>query len=124
MSISDGYLQDLLKLHRILAFLIVTLNVNIATAQQTKLANSGVAIIPYPKEVELTGSPFIFDKLITIVLDKDVSVNDQFAADELCKYLSVQAGIKCAISKSKGERSIVLTRKGADKKYGEEGYSL
>jgi hexosaminidase len=124
MGINDGYLRGFLKFHCTLVFLFLLLYIDIASAQQTKLAKSGIAIIPYPKEVELSGSPFVFDKLITIVQDKNASVNDQFAADELFKYLSARPGIKCVLSQRKGERSIILTRKGAGRKYGEEGYSL
>ena len=54
-------------------------------AQQTVLSQNGIAVIPYPKEVKLTGTDFVLDNSTTIVIDKNTTPNDQFAVAELLK---------------------------------------
>ncbi len=93
-------------------------------AQQTTLFQNGIAIIPYPKEVKLNESNFILDNNTTIVIDKNATQRDQFAATELSKYLTEQLGVKLKIAQRSPGKAIVLSRKGAGKNLGDEGYSL
>jgi hexosaminidase len=95
-----------------------------ARAQSAKLYEHGIALIPHPKEARINGGNFRLDSDVNIVLDKNASAKDRFAADELIKYLSSVGGIEAKISNSHSKRSIVLTRKSGDKKAGNEGYSL
>ncbi len=96
----------------------------LATTAQTNLFQQGIAIIPYPKEVRLTGSDFTLNSAVNIVLDKNASANDRFAAEELSKYLRDELKLQPAISNKAKGTSIYLTRKGFDKKKGPDGYSL
>lgn len=95
-----------------------------AYAQQTVLSQNGIAVIPYPKEVKLTGTDFVIDSNIIIVTDKNATQNDQFAVAELVKYLDEVLGIKPKTAQRSSGKAIYLTRKAANKKLGAEGYSL
>ncbi len=95
-----------------------------AGAQATSLFQKGIAIIPYPKEVKLTGRDFILDNNVTIVTDKNATPDDQFAVAGLLKYLDEVLGIKPKSGRQASGKTIYLTTKGADKKLGPEGYSL
>ena len=95
-----------------------------AVAQQTVLSQNGIAIIPYPKDVKLKGQDFILNNGIKIVLDKNASKNDQFAAAELLKYFNTDLGLQSSISQDASGKFILLTRKKGNKKLGEEGYSM
>lgn len=94
-------------------------------AQETDLYNSGIYLIPYPKEVKFSGDDFTLDDKVTINLDKNASENDKFAAAELEKYLREELKINIPVlqTSTKG-KSIVLTHKGAGKNSDDEGYRL
>ena len=95
-----------------------------AAGQQTALFQKGIAVIPYPREVTLKGDDFAASDGLTIVLDKNPSSSDTFAAHELLDYIAHQWGLSCSIGANPAGPAIFLTRKGADKKWGAEGYSL
>lgn len=106
-------------------FLLLSLAGGItAFAQASELTKHGISLIPYPKEVKLTGERFVFGKDLNIVLDKDASENDKFAGNELLKHLTTVTGLKARISTSRSKKSIILTRKNADKESGDEAYEL
>jgi hexosaminidase len=94
-------------------------------ASQTALWQEGVSLIPYPQEVALDGDDFVFsDGAVNIVLDEDASQADRFAAADLAGRLEERFGIKAQISYSANGNAIVLTRKGAPGKVGDQGYEL
>ncbi|HEX5023945.1 MAG TPA: beta-N-acetylhexosaminidase [Agriterribacter sp.] len=105
-------------------FLVFTGNSYRALAQETGLAKQGISLIPYPKEVQLQGTDFVLDENTNIVLDKNASEGDQFAAAGLVDFLKDQFGLLPHITKTTSKNSIQLTRKRADKKLGIEGYTL
>ncbi len=96
----------------------------VVSAQQSSLFQKGIAIIPSPKQVKFTKTNFILDNTMRIVVDKNASQNDQFAATELLKYFNEVLGIKSTTGNRSSGKAIYLTRKSADKKLGVQGYSL
>lgn len=94
------------------------------SGQPAVLNSHGISLIPYPKEARPGNASFVFGNETTIVLDKTVSENDRFAANELLRHLTAVTGIKAKISARPSGKSVILTRKNADKKWGNEGYSL
>ncbi len=98
---------------------------HVSVAQETELSKAGICLIPYPREVTLRGSDFIFDNSVTVKLDKNASETDKFAAAELVKYLKDELKIKSTIQYVIAPgKSIVLTRKGADNIKDDQGYQL
>lgn len=95
------------------------------SAQETELSKAGISLIPYPKDVQTTGTDYSFSNTTTIELDQNASGNDKFAAAELSKYLLDEFNIKTKIEQSSSEPgSIILTRKGNIAKLNDEGYTL
>ena len=88
------------------------------------LYSMGLNVIPYPKQVKKTGSDFNFKNELTIVLDKNHSVSDRFAADELIKDLKEEWNINARIGFSGTYPSIVLTRNRAGKSLKDQGYKI
>src|SRR5690349_21713499 len=78
-------------------------------------------LIPYPQEVGADGKTYAF-KDISIVADKNASKEDLFSAEELVRSLKTDFNIDA--NKGQPSGSIILTRKGADKRLGKEGYQL
>ena len=107
------------------SFILILLFHYSSLAQEiTELSKAGIHIIPYPQEVKLRGDDFTLGKKLTIVLDKTATENDKFAADELAKYLNEKLNIQTIIQNAPFGKSIILTRKMAAKKSGDEGYTL
>ncbi|HUQ67731.1 MAG TPA: beta-N-acetylhexosaminidase [Flavitalea sp.] len=120
MKIHFSYVHTLL-----VTLLIILLSGYVASAQETALSKAGISIIPYPKEVKIKGSDYVFSNATTITLDENASENDKFAADQLSKYLLEEYAIKTSIQQKPSQsKSIILTRKGNIGKVTEEGYSL
>lgn len=92
--------------------------------QESELTKAGIHLIPYPREVKLEGADFRLEGPLTIVLDKNATENDRFAATQLTDHLNKDLGIITSFRKTPAGKSIILSRKGADKKTGEEGYTL
>lgn len=109
---------------RVIMLLILTCSRVLLVAQETELYKQGISIIPYPKEVKLQGNDFVLDNDITIVLDKNASESDKFSAEQLSMLLSGEYGLKPVIGNASAKKSILLTRRGADKKNGDEAYEL
>src|SRR6478735_3171871 len=110
------YRKSSFAYHLLVAILFFLGNKFTANAQQTALSQKGIAIIPYPKQVTFIGSNFILDNNIAIVVDKKATKNDQFAADELSKYMLQVLGVRSKIVQKSSGKAIYLTRTGADKK--------
>jgi len=98
------------------ALLIVFSNQMPATASANALLNKGIYLIPHPQEVNLGGEDFILDREVTIVLDKNASEQDMFAATELAAQLERDWGVRKAdISSIASGKSIILTHKDVPK---------
>lgn len=108
----------------LMAVLLVMIDIIGADAQQTALSKLGIEVIPYPRQVQILETEFLIDPAVTLVLDKSASAQDRFAAEELIRHLREETGVSMSITDKPGRRSIVLTRRGADKRSGEQGYSL
>lgn len=81
-------------------------------------------LIPYPQEISAEGKKYLFDKNIVIVTDKGASKEDLFAAEELAKSFKDYFDLNATVTNTGSNATIRLTRKGADKRLGKEGYIL
>src|ERR1700704_5522341 len=88
------------------------------------LSNLGLSVIPYPQEVNVRGENFRFSKKIIIEIGQNATPEDVFTAHDLARTLKQEFDIDASISTSGTKGSIRLSRKGADKRVGAEGYHL
>jgi hexosaminidase len=86
-----------------------------AAVPATPLHNAGIFLIPYPQEVSLGGEDFILDRKMTILLDRNASESDRFAAAELASQLKKDWGVNAVIADAPSGKTIVLTHKGVSK---------
>lgn len=93
-------------------------------SQATELFDIGLNVIPYPQEVVIAGENFYVSKKVIIEIDKNASAEDRFTAEELVRNLKKDFDIDALISTQASKGSIKLTRKGAEKRIGQEGYHL
>lgn len=93
-------------------------------ATASELSELGLHVIPYPQEVKTGGAAFAIQGSVTIVIDRNASAADRFAAQQLVNSLKEEFGIDATISTQSAKGGITLTRKGAEKRVGEEGYHL
>ena len=115
------------RLHIIKAVLILFMLVVSApsfNSLATELSDLGLHVIPYPQEVEAGGAAFVLGKKVAIAIDKNASAEDRFAAQQLVKSLKEEYGIDAALTTQSTKGAITLTRRGAEKRVGEEGYQL
>jgi len=106
--------------------IIVLLDLNTAApgAIATELWREGLAVIPYPQVVKMGGGDFLLGREVEIVLDKGAAAEDRFAARELARRLQEEWSVKGTITERSSGKFISLTRKGAPKKVGDQGYKL
>ncbi|MEE9463398.1 MAG: beta-N-acetylhexosaminidase, partial [Bacteroidales bacterium] len=98
------------------SLLLLLFNAIPAASQTSALLNEGIYLIPHPQEVSLGGEDFILDDELTIVLDKNASDQDRFAANELAEELKKEWGVrKTVIAGSASGKSIILIHKGVSK---------
>ena len=90
----------------------------------TELSDAGLYVLPYPQQVTIGGDAFIVNNDLTIVLNKNHSAADAFAANELVKDMKDQWNISAQISNHKGEFSIVLLRKKINAKHPKQSYQI
>ncbi len=105
-----------------LVFSILQASTNYLFASE--LSEFGLHVIPYPRLVKTSGSDFTFGNELTIVLDKDHSVSDQFTADELIRDLKNECNIIAKIGSKGTSPSVLLTRHQASKPLKNEGYQI
>jgi hypothetical protein len=119
--------------NRILSSLLLFLSfVAPAAEATTSLVNDGIYLIPHPQEVSLGGENFILDRELTIVLDRNASDQDRFAAAELAAELKKEWRVrKVDITSTASGKSIILTHEevskyilGLPKKKSLQGYQL
>ncbi|NOY94975.1 MAG: family 20 glycosylhydrolase [Chlorobi bacterium] len=115
--------QRILKKVVPIAFLSILLSSVVVSASD--LSNLGIHVIPYPQQVILGGDNFIIPNNVTILLDKNHSEADKFAAGELAGTLKKEWGVNARIGTEKGKKNIVLTRnKVSGEIIGLEGYHI
>lgn len=98
---------------------------------KTMLFNEGINLIPYPQKVNFEGQNFLPGDKVSIVLDKNASEKDKFAANLLKERLQNEWNIQAEIQNNGSGKNIILSRKGvpgeikslSDKK-AEQGYQL
>lgn len=105
-------------------FTLSASGIGIVFGQNQNLLSQGISLIPHPKEVRLVDGDFFLEKDIDVIVDKNASVGDQFAANLLLNRLKSIPGIRVKVSGKSSKRTIILSRKGAEKKLGNEGYTL
>jgi hypothetical protein len=86
-----------------------------AALAATTLFNEGIYLIPHPQEVSFEEDDFALGNELSIVLDKNASDEDRFAAKELAAQLKNEWGVKVGLTTSASGRSIILTHKGVSK---------
>ena len=96
-----------------LAVLVLLLHMYVlpATGEATDLFNEGIYLIPYPQQVNMEGEGFFFGREIGIVLDKNATEGDRFAAEELATGIQEEWGIKTVLQNTPEGGSIFLTRR-------------
>ncbi|HUU29170.1 MAG TPA: beta-N-acetylhexosaminidase [archaeon] len=92
--------------------------------EESTLWQAGINVIPCPQEVKPGGEDFLIKPGVGIALDQKAAPEDRFAAEELAAGLRSAWGIEAAIGGPAAAGSIVLTRQGAPKKGGDQGYRL
>jgi hypothetical protein len=94
------------------------------SACASALRESGLHVIPYPREVVVSDEEFNLTAKLFVVIDKTASADDQFTAEEIVRSLRDEYGIEASVTRQSSQGAITLTRKGAEKRTGEEGYNL
>ncbi len=84
----------------------------------------GTQLLPSPKEITTGGAEFKFRNELIIVLDKNHSSADRFAADELILDLQREWNIVARIGNRGNYPSVILTRNNARKSLKSEGYQI
>lgn len=84
----------------------------------------GLQLLPYPKEITTGASEFKFRNELIIVLDKNHSSADRFAADELIRDLKNEWNISARIGKRGSLHSVILTHNNARKSLKSDGYQI
>jgi hypothetical protein len=114
-----------MKKHTLLAVTLFCLVVPVLGGESViELYKAGINIIPYPQELKLGGGDFVLGANPVIAVEKDASQADKFCAKELANDIEEQWDVKVSVSQSPAAKSIILTRKGASEKLGEQGYRL
>ncbi len=90
----------------------------------TPLYKAGITLIPYPQDVQLTAERFDLPNPLMITIDRDASEKDKFASSELRRHLSDRWNIRTELTTDRRRAHIVLTKRGAEKKHGNQGYQL
>ena len=76
----------------------------------TALYNEGIYLIPYPQEVTLGGEEFLLGEEVSVVLDRNATDSDRFAAAELAEQLKREWGVNAVITDAPSGQSIIWTR--------------
>lgn len=90
----------------------------------SELSTIGLSVIPYPQEVTLGGADFILTNNVELVLDKNHSAKDRFAAEELAKDLKEDWNIDVQITSERNPGCIILTRSETELIPKDQGYRL
>ncbi|MBN9385831.1 MAG: beta-N-acetylhexosaminidase [Chitinophagaceae bacterium] len=101
---------------RKIVWMILAMGIFRASGQQD------LHLIPYPKEVRMGEGRLALDGQIAVVTDRRGTEGDRLAAGELLQFFK-GLGVSAHAGGAASTR-IRLTRAGADRSFGEEGYSL
>lgn len=109
----------LLRIFPLTLFMLPQLSVG----QQTALSDIGVAVLPQPREVAVKGGDFKLPPQLNIVLSRNSSEKDRFAAGDLTEHLNRHYGIQATV-RAKASGPAIYLRRTNNKKLGREGYEL
>lgn len=108
-----------------LGFVILFLAPFAALGQgESQLFKAGINLIPFPQEVQLADDRFSLPSRLIIAIDRDFSEKDRFAVAELQRRLVEDWAIESTLTHHPLNAHVVLTRKGADRKLGNQSYEL
>lgn len=89
-----------------------------------ELSSMELHLVPYPKQVSAGAADFVITDKLTIVLDKNPSEADRFAAEELIRDLENDWNIFAEFGPEGSFPSVVLTRHQAPSSLSPQGYQL
>ncbi|MBW7995891.1 MAG: family 20 glycosylhydrolase [Candidatus Glassbacteria bacterium] len=92
-------------------------------AEKSVLWENGIALIPHPQSVEVTGDSLALGRRITVALEGNVTAADRFAADDLVQRLVAEYGARAQVGERGRGPAIVLERV-KDAALGEQAYRL
>lgn len=81
-------------------------------------------LVPFPRKIKMGGEDLVIGARLTIVLDKNASAADKFAAEELIRDLKSGFNISAVTGKQANTQSIVLTHNGVTGMDSDQGYQL
>lgn len=107
----------------IIVLIILSSSTNLHSSE---LYNKGLYLIPYPQKVYFEGEDFVLEGEVIIVIDKNTSEADKFAATELALDLKNEWDIDATLSETaiNGKKSIILTRNQVPESIKEQGYII
>ncbi|NIA28754.1 MAG: family 20 glycosylhydrolase [Actinobacteria bacterium] len=108
---------------RLLTFLFV-IAFCYSTKAETQFWGQSIALIPYPQQATLTTKDFIFDEAFKLDLDEGATPTDSFAAGDLAERLETEWGVAFSSGDNVAGKRIVLTRRNAAPRIGDQGYEL
>lgn len=85
---------------------------------------TGLRLIPFPKEVQQTGGNFVVTESLAVVSDKNTNASDRFAADELIRDLGTRWNIHATRSLTGGDGAVILARNPRNTSIPAQGYQL
>lgn len=112
------------QVYLFLVFPSVLLLSQTVVCQQTALSKAGLDVIPYPKEITISGEDYRIPENVTITLDQNASDADRFTAAQLQDALQKKWRISATVSESGSGSSFRLTRQMNGKIIPEEAYVL
>jgi hexosaminidase len=103
---------------------LISCQLFVTSIYATDLSDRGIHVVPYPQQVALGGNDFEFGESFTIVVDKNASDADKFAANELLSDLRQEWGISGVLATTPGDNSIILSHENVASGLSEQGYVL
>src|SRR3954454_21592177 len=83
------------RLRPVMLFAIIA--AGLSSRAQTPAENS-LSLLPYPKHVTTTGFTFPIDSSVSIIVDRNASPEDRFAAADLASFMDERFHVKPAIT--------------------------
>lgn len=93
-------------------------------ARKSLLSTMGLDVIPYPQEIKPGSGDFAIGESLTIVLDKNPSPADRFAAEELIRDLGRKWNVRAEVGNEGSGQAIILSRRQVPAAVKPQGYQL
>lgn len=112
------------KITRALSYLLFLLLANTSSiAQQVSSGKNVPDLIPFPKQLTMTGNDFLLDEQVAIVLDKKASAAEKFAAEELMRIVQEDWSVGLTIDRP-SQKKIILSSGKTKFRDRSEGYTI